>query len=221
MSTTTIDPTTAETIAKVLADYDEWREDRADLSAGDSSGNLPASGDWHDSDDTGCGLADRMAELLRPLAAEPEEVAGFRVGMRVRTTDHGFVGTVKKLHLTCPMGPAQIMGQSIPLDDAALAAPWLTVHPDTGGSMMCPTTRATILDPDLTPVTVCATCEDYVDDPRLRPATPADDDPLELGWVHIENGEGRCPGQGDDDTDDYAEPRETTMDDAFPEGLPA
>lgn len=53
----------APAVAKLLGQYDEWREDRADLSGQDN----PASSDWHDSDDTGCDLADRLADALRDL----------------------------------------------------------------------------------------------------------------------------------------------------------
>ena len=69
-------------------------------------------------------------------------------------------------------------------------------------------------------VTVCETCEDYVEDPRLRPTSKGDDDEYDHGWVHIENDSSYCPGQGDDDTGDYASPRHTTIGDAFPDGLP-
>ena len=73
---------------------------------------------------------------------------------------------------------------------------------------------------DDAPVTVCETCEDYVEDPRLRPTSKGDDDEYDHGWVHIENDSSYCPGQGDDDTGDYASPRHTTIGDAFPDGLP-
>lgn len=73
---------------------------------------------------------------------------------------------------------------------------------------------------DDAPVTVCETCEDYVEDPRLRPTRNGDDDEYGHGWVHIENDSSYCPGQGDDDTGDYASPRHTTIGDAFPDGLP-
>lgn len=58
-----------DTIAGVLAEFDAWREDRADLSANDGPGTDPD--DWAASDDAGCDLASRMAELLRPLAPTP------------------------------------------------------------------------------------------------------------------------------------------------------
>lgn len=48
----------------LLASYDAWREERADLSATEE-GAIPApAGDWHNSDDTGCGLADALATEL-------------------------------------------------------------------------------------------------------------------------------------------------------------
>ena len=75
-----------------------------------------------------------------------------------------------------------------------------------------------VLDP--TPVVVCATCEDYVDDPRLRETAEGDEDTHGEGWVHTYTGSSRCPGQEDDDTDDHAEPRHTTIGEAFPDGTP-
>ena len=51
--------------------------------------------------------------------------------------------------------------------------------------------------------TVCANCEDYVDEPQLKRHGS--------GWRHVANNSVRCPGQGDDDTDDRAEPRERPL----------
>ena len=67
--------------------------------------------------------------------------APVQIGDRVRTTDHGFVGTVKKLHPRCPMGAAQFGAQQVPLTKDLWEAPWVTVHPDTGGSMYAPVAR--------------------------------------------------------------------------------
>lgn len=57
-----------------------------------------------------------------------------------------------------------------------------------------------VLDPTRPqqPLLVCGTCEDYVDDARIKPHGP--------GWRHVTNNSVRCPGQGDDDTDDRATP---------------
>lgn len=49
--------------AALLAEFDAWREDRADLSAAEDDGGA----DWSESDDQGCDLAQRLAEALRAL----------------------------------------------------------------------------------------------------------------------------------------------------------
>lgn len=72
--------------------------------------------------------------------------AAFAVGARVRTHDHGYVGRIVQLHDTCPMGAAQRMSQDVPLDDADVVAPWISVHVEGGGSMYAPTTRATVIE---------------------------------------------------------------------------
>ena len=78
-----------------------------------------------------------------------------------------------------------------------------------------------VLDvPDPTPVVVCETCEDYVDDPRLRETAEGDEDVYGAGWVHMSTGSSRCPGQEDDDTGDHASPYHTTVGEAFPDGTP-
>lgn len=45
---------------------------------------------------------------------------------------------------------------------------------------------------------LCATCYDYVEDCKVVL--------VDGEWIHIENESARCPGQGDDDTDDTAVP---------------
>lgn len=45
---------------------------------------------------------------------------------------------------------------------------------------------------------VCGNCYDYVDDCKIVRR--------KRGWVHVANNSRRCPGQGDDDTDDRAYP---------------
>lgn len=64
----------------LIAEHAEWRSNRADLSAAESAGNVPASSDWQASDDAGCDLADRAVTLLAKLtgqqaAGEHEHVA--------------------------------------------------------------------------------------------------------------------------------------------------
>lgn len=50
-----------EPAGPLLAEYDDWRQERADLSADPATD----SDDWHASDDTGCDLAARLAATLR------------------------------------------------------------------------------------------------------------------------------------------------------------
>lgn len=93
-------------------------------------------------------------EPTHPVVADPEDevevldVGGFRIGDRVVSTDYGYSGEVTALHAICPMGAAQQMSQSVPLDTAAIAAPWVSVRPDTGGSAWVPTTRLRHEDAD-------------------------------------------------------------------------
>ncbi|HCB07812.1 MAG TPA: hypothetical protein PLZ93_05120 [Nocardioides sp.] len=54
----------------LLAEHDEWRRERADLSAGESVGDFPDASDWHASDDAGCDLADRAIALLAELTGQ-------------------------------------------------------------------------------------------------------------------------------------------------------
>lgn len=69
--------------ADLIAQHAAWRSARADLSAGEAGGDFPDSSDWHDSDDTGCDLADRAIALLADLTGhqagtwrEPRRDAG-------------------------------------------------------------------------------------------------------------------------------------------------
>lgn len=66
MTAQTIDPTI--TAAALLAEFDGWREERADLSAEEENGRIP---EWADSDDKGCDLASRMADTLRAILNPP------------------------------------------------------------------------------------------------------------------------------------------------------
>jgi hypothetical protein len=50
----------------------------------------------------------------------------------------------------------------------------------------------------LTNAPLCAECFDYVDNAKIVKR--------KRGWVHVTNNSVRCPGQGDDDTDDRATP---------------
>lgn len=56
-------------VAALLDDHAVWRARRAELSAAEPH---VAADAWHESDDTGCDLADRAAELLRILADRPD-----------------------------------------------------------------------------------------------------------------------------------------------------
>ena len=47
---------------------------------------------------------------------------------------------------------------------------------------------------------VCANCCDYPDFPGCKLIA------RQRGWVHFSTGDVRCPGQGDDDTDERGEP---------------
>jgi hypothetical protein len=58
------------TAAALIAEYDGWSSDRADLSANDGPETDPDSG--ADSDDAGCDLASRAVELLRELTGMTE-----------------------------------------------------------------------------------------------------------------------------------------------------
>lgn len=51
-------------VPDLIAEYDTWRDERADLSATEE----PSSSAWADSDDTGCDLASRLADALRSTA---------------------------------------------------------------------------------------------------------------------------------------------------------
>lgn len=63
-------PTVAEVTARqLLAKVEEWSDDRADLSAAEGAGTADAD-DWHASDDTGCDLAARLADVVTALLAE-------------------------------------------------------------------------------------------------------------------------------------------------------
>lgn len=54
----------------LIAEHAEWRSGRADLSAGESAGDFPASSGWQESDDAGCDLADRAVALLAELTGQ-------------------------------------------------------------------------------------------------------------------------------------------------------
>lgn len=54
----------------LLAEHAEWRAERAVLSAGEATGDFPATSDWHDSDDAGCDLADRAIALLAEVTGQ-------------------------------------------------------------------------------------------------------------------------------------------------------
>lgn len=66
--------TTTDPLA-LLREYDAWREERAELSAQESSGNFPSSDAWHGSDDDGCALAARLADALREATAPQAKAA--------------------------------------------------------------------------------------------------------------------------------------------------
>lgn len=55
----------------ILAEHAQWRSERAGLSAAESASDFPAASEWHDSDDTGCDLADRAIALLAELTGQP------------------------------------------------------------------------------------------------------------------------------------------------------
>lgn len=54
----------------LIAEHADWRADRADLSAGESAGDVAGASDWHASDDAGCDLADRAIALLAVLTGQ-------------------------------------------------------------------------------------------------------------------------------------------------------
>lgn len=56
---------TTDDVSGLLARYDEWRDERADLSAAEGSTPHPDPDDWADSDDEGCALAEELAGALR------------------------------------------------------------------------------------------------------------------------------------------------------------
>lgn len=56
----------------LIAEHAQWRSERADLSAGESTGDFPAAFDWHDSDDGGCDLADRAIALLAEVTGQQD-----------------------------------------------------------------------------------------------------------------------------------------------------
>lgn len=70
---TSVEGTTVDQLraaSDLLAEHDEWRSERADLSAGESVGDFPDASDWHASDDAGCDLADRAIALLAELTGQ-------------------------------------------------------------------------------------------------------------------------------------------------------
>lgn len=61
---------------ELINEHAQWRAERADLSAGESSGDIPSPSDWHNSDDAGCDLAERaIALLVRISGHQPAQVA--------------------------------------------------------------------------------------------------------------------------------------------------
>lgn len=54
----------------LVAEHAQWRAQRAELSAGETVGDFPASADWHASDDAGCDLADRAIALLAEVTGQ-------------------------------------------------------------------------------------------------------------------------------------------------------
>jgi hypothetical protein len=69
---TSIDGPTGDQLrsaAELLAEHAEWRSERADLSADESAGDIPAASDWQASDDAGCDLADRAIALLAEITS--------------------------------------------------------------------------------------------------------------------------------------------------------
>lgn len=59
----------APPLVSLLARYDEWREERADLSAQEADGGA----DWSGSDDDGCALAAELSDALRALLTPARE----------------------------------------------------------------------------------------------------------------------------------------------------
>jgi hypothetical protein len=67
---TSIDGPTSDQLssaAELLSEHAAWRSERADLSAGESAGDIPAASGWRASDDAGCDLADRAIALLAEI----------------------------------------------------------------------------------------------------------------------------------------------------------
>ena len=64
-----IDSAQLRDAADLIADHAAWRADRDQLSSAEAANDAPSSSAWHDSDDTGCELADRAVALLTAMTA--------------------------------------------------------------------------------------------------------------------------------------------------------
>lgn len=96
------------TASGLIAEHAQWRSARAELSAGEATGDHPGASQWQASDDAGCDLAERAIALITELIDCPSPTATTPAS----PSSHGASATLQRSMLQVPTSPGPDLASS-------------------------------------------------------------------------------------------------------------